>query len=428
MTLADQLEAQIRANRLLRLPVTWKDEFIYPHYAGLSIYNLSQTIAALFGAPAETPLDKAVWQGEAPFGQVDRVVVIITDGLGYRLLKRFMQEDAQIADLTASITEGREVTPLTSVAPSTTACALPTFWTAHHPGEHGMLGTALFLGDAGTLADMLRFSPGAASRSQNPFPLDHWGFPADRFIPVPSLAEQLPVPLHLVIGQGLFGTGLSRMMHRGVHKHYAYYTDGDAFPRLQEVLVQTAGQRCCITLYLPNIDALSHAYGHASPQVKTEVTRQLSALYRLLQNEAARDGRTLVMLTADHGHYDAPGAIDLVQDGRLQPVRKAMRTYFGGDERFGYLYLREGTRRQVMQVFGEQFCEQAAVIETEAVVEAGLFGKGSHPDLLHRAGDMIVLVRQEWRLVDGARPPRTVSIHAGLSAHEMLVPLLWNRI
>jgi predicted AlkP superfamily pyrophosphatase or phosphodiesterase len=338
-------------------------------------------------------------------------------------------EDAQIAEDVEAITEGRGILPLTSVAPSTTACALPTFWTARHPGTHGMLGTALLLREFASMVDMLGYSPAGATAARAPFPLDGWGIPADHFIPVPSIAEQIAdVPLQLLIGYGLFGTGLSRLMHRGVHQHHAYYSSSDAFPRLAEVMSQTRGQRCCVSMYLPTVDTLSHAYGYDALHVKREITGQIAGLRAVLDSEAVRDGRTLVMITADHGHYDAPIGIDMDKDERLKVVREAMRMPFGGDERFGYLYLREGTRAQVKEVFAEHFGDQLVAVDGDAAVAAGLFGTAAHPEIFNRIGDLIVLPRPGVRLVDAARPLRAISIHSGLGEMEMLVPLLLKRL
>jgi hypothetical protein len=428
---AATLEARIRTHRLMTLPIPWQDELIYPHYTGLSLYNLAQTIAHLFDVPASAPLDDAVWGGESPAGQVDRVVIFISDGLGYLLLKRLMEELPDMAETVRAITDGRGFVPLSSVAPSTTACALPTFWTARHPGTHGMVGTAMLLREFGMIADMLNYSPGAAAFARTTHLLDPWGIPANQFIPLQSLPEQLAaqgVPLHLLIGAGLFGTGLSRLMHKGIHKQTAYNTLTDLFPQLHTLLKQTRGQRGVIVVYTPNVDTLSHAYGYDTGILRTEITLQLEGLRAVLTDSMIRDGRTLALITADHGHYDSPVELDLDKDPLLLPVRKAMRLPFGGDERFGYLYLREGTRAQVIDTFAEHFSRHAAVIDGETAVASGLFGEAAHPELLNRVGDLIVLPRQGVRLVDTARPMRMVSIHAGLGEWDMLTPLLWTRL
>ncbi|MBC8099234.1 MAG: alkaline phosphatase family protein, partial [Armatimonadetes bacterium] len=263
ITAADTLEAQIRANR----PLPQLDsDFVIPHYAGLSIYNVAQTVAALLGAPAPHPLDPAVWGGHSPVGSIDRVLLFITDGLGYHLLRRIAAEDAPIADLIAQITGGRDFTPLTSVAPSTTACAMPTFWTAQPPSATGMLGTAMWLREFSTLGDMLRYSP--VYGKGDPMEFEAWGIAPEAFIPVPSLPQQLNavgVPTHLVLAGYLFGSGLSRYMHRGVQQHYPHTGQSDAYPRLRDALRETSGQRCYVAAYLPNIDSLAHAYGYDTP-------------------------------------------------------------------------------------------------------------------------------------------------------------------
>ncbi|HEX2619922.1 MAG TPA: alkaline phosphatase family protein [Phototrophicaceae bacterium] len=424
---ADQLEAQIRANRLFDVNVSWQSELIFPHFGGLSIYNLTQTIASLFGAPASHSLDAAVQSLDFPTGGIDRVLLLITDGLGYQLLHRLVEEDPTLYDAISAITNGRGFVPLTSVSPSTTACALPTFWTAQPPAASGMVGTTYFMREFSVMGDLLQFSPALAN--DPPMQFEHWGLPPERFIPVASLAEQLMpfgVPTHLVLGYNLAGSGLSRLLHRGIHKTHLHSGGSDVWKRLGDVLTLTAGQRCCISAYLPNVDALSHLYGQDTPYVRGEIRQQMVGLQSVLESAAVRDGHTLVLVTADHGHVNTPRAIAFDQEPRLSPVLAAMRGHFGGDERFAYLYLREGTRADVRDIFAEHFGD-VAILDTEKAVNAGLFGTGAqHPDLWSRLGDLILIPRAGTRLTNRGDIPAPVSIHAGMSDHEMLVPLLWK--
>ena len=57
---ADELEAEIRANRMMDVQVDWRDEVVFPHFGGLSIYNLARTILEFFGANTDTVLNEAV--------------------------------------------------------------------------------------------------------------------------------------------------------------------------------------------------------------------------------------------------------------------------------------------------------------------------------------------------------------------------------
>jgi hypothetical protein len=431
-TLADDLERDIRRNQLLDLPdANTEHQWIYPHYNGLSIYNLIQSVGALLGANMAHGLDSRLFS-QLP-QEVDRVIVLISDGLGYQLLRRMMNEEAALRDDIEAFTAGQGIVPLTSAAPSTTACALPVFWTAQPPAVSGMLGTSIYLPQVSTLSDMLRFEPVHAPKHSGPF--DSWGMPASDFVPVPSLAEQLNavgVSLHLLLEYSLYNTGLSRLMHRGVQHMHPHLGLNDLWQRLRDVLIQTNGQKCCVMVYVPNVDALSHAYGDDSPYLRAEIRQQVQQLRQLASDAAVQDSRTLLLITADHGHANATQIINIEEDVRFAPVQRAMRGSFGGDERFGYLYLREGSCGGVVEYLTDQLGDVLAAVPMEMALQGGLFGDPAaadrwHPELQQRLGDVLVLARPGVRLTDMQRMSLIVSLHAGLSAAEMLVPLLWRR-
>ena len=427
---AIQLEAKIRANRLLNLPVSWESEVVYPHYGGLSIYNIAQTVAAGFGLVADAPLDAAVWGGETPLNDINRIVLIIIDGLGYQLLNAMLAEDAELCAAVGEITQGRGVLPLTSVAASTTAVALTTLWTAKTPAAHGMLGTTMFLREFALLANMLYYTPDSC-----PYPpgtLNSWGIKAADFVQVEALGQLLEhagVPTHLVLDMKLMGSGLSVMLHRGITRCHLHAGAQDSWMRLRDVLAATAGQRCFVGAYWPAVDDLSHLYGMNTAYLQREVKQQFMALRDVLVSDAVADGHTLVFITADHGHHDVKRTINLEEDERARPIREALRLAPAGDTRFAQFYLREGYRQSVINVLAHDFADQLAWIEPKVALEVGLFGQEApHPEFFHRTGDLIVISRLGAQVVKNRRSHQPVSTHGGLSDWEMLVPFLWRRI
>lgn len=418
------IETRIRENRLLDLPIPWADEVVFPHFDGFSIYNVAQSVLVLLGAEAVAPLDDSVWQGEPP-QDVDRVVLVLTDGLGYRLLREWMADDADLRETITGINGGREVIPLTSTAPSTTAVALPTLWTAAPPAVHGMVGTEMFLRRFGMQSNMLRYSPAQGKTPRDAY--DDWGMAAEEFVPVPSLPQRLnavDVPTHLLLATNMINSGLSRIMHRDVAVTHPHSGGTDVWLRLHDVLAATAGRRTYVMAYWPAVDTLSHLYGARSRYVRHEVKTQMTALRDVLASDAVRDGRTLVMILADHGHHDAPERINFSE---LAAFQEALRMPFGGDERFAYLYLRGSQRQPLLNTLSREYRERLLWIEPETAVHAGLFGQGdTHTELYHRLGDLLLVPRLGTRLLDDTHKGRPVSIHAGLSDWEMLVPFLWS--
>lgn len=429
--IASQLETRIRANRLA-LPAAWSDEIVLPYYDGLSLLNVPPTILSLLGASSTgvRGLDEAVWGGNSPNGNVQRVVLFLTDGLGYLWLRQLLQADPELAEIVGELTEGRGLVPLTSIAPSTTAVALPTLWTGVPSAVHGMVGTWLFLRQFSMMGDMLKFKPVAGVHRNEIF--GEWGMEPEKFLPVPTLPERLAeagIPTHLLLPKELLNTGLSRIMHRGVAHHHVHGGYSDFWLRLQEVLAMTQGQRAYVNIYWPAIDTLSHAYGAHTSYLHTEVKFQLSRLRDVLNDPAIRDGQTLFILMADHGHHDAKQMVLLGQDALIDPVYDAMRGLPGGESRFAYLYLRAGKKQQVIDTIETHFADTLTWMDSEDALARGLFGPGiAYHETIHRLGDLIVLPRLNWQLRKAERKSEAISRHGGLSDWEMLIPFLWKRI
>jgi hypothetical protein len=425
---ADELEAQIRANRLVDFPVAWADELVFPTYAGLSLWNITHSLAALLGVewPNAVPLDNRVW-GDQPPTDINRVVLYLMDGLGYRYLQHLLTEDADSRSAVTELTGGKGPLPLTSILPSTTATALPTLWTGYSPVAHGMLGTIMYLREFSMLGNMLKFSPATGQHPAGSF--EQWGSNPESFIPLPGLSETLAaadVATHLVVNHHLNGTGLSRILHRGVQHRHLHLGTSDKWLRMHDVLRATVGQRCLVSIYDPAVDSLSHRYGATSRYVETEIKHQLYKLRDLLTDSAVHDGHTLVLIVADHGHEDADKLAKVVE---APPIREALRSGMGCEMRFAYAYLRDGQRQAVIDTLEGEFSDCVTWIDGQTAIEAGFFGPETpHPEMAHRLGDLILIPRPTWRVVEPTLYFEAPSLHGGMSANEMLIPLLWNQI
>jgi len=428
---AAALEQQIRRNRLLDLPVAWSDDVIYPYYAGLALPNIMPSIAGFLGVPQPQaqPLLDSVWGDERPDIKIDRVVLFLMDGLGYQHLQQLIEADSAIAEAVSGLTDGRGAVPLTSVAPTTTAVALPSLWTGRAPAATGMLGTIMHLRELSLLGNMLGFKPTAGHHPRDVF--FEWGIETEALIAVPGFSEHLQqhgIPTYVVIDKMLLGSSLGHLLHRGVASYYTHSGYSDMILRLEDALRATKGQRCYINVYWPAVDSIAHAQGAHNRYTQTEARTQLLGLQNLLQNPDLQDGRTLFVLVADHGHYDAPQIIDIMQDEKAAPIRDAMVVGLSGDNRLGYLYLRPGSKAHVKRHIETTFADCLAYIDLQDALDSGVFGNdGLAAQTRARLGDLILIPRLGWRVEDpsvGVLP--LISWHGGLSDWEMLVPFLWQ--
>ena len=109
-------------------------EPVLPDWGGASLDLVVPTLLGELSAPGRSPLPG--WFPEAVAG-AGQIVLLVLDGLGEEQLR----ERASLAPTLMSGVGG----PITSVAPSTTACALTTLVTGKVPALHGVLGYRLAL-------------------------------------------------------------------------------------------------------------------------------------------------------------------------------------------------------------------------------------------------------------------------------------------
>jgi hypothetical protein len=430
MTQAQQLEARIRSNRMLTLPVTWTDEIIFPYYQGLSLRNVPHTAAAALGVPLpdSAPLLDDVWQGQYPAHAIDRVVIFLLDGMGYKHLQLVMEQDADVRQAVEELTGGRGAVPLTSVAPSTTAVALTTLWTGAAPGQTGLVGTTMLIREFSTLGNMLAFQPMRGKHFSDIFA--DWGLPPESIVGVQGISEHLAqngIESYTVLDRYLSGSGLSRILHRGIEHKMLHTGNSDLMLRLEDTLRQTRGKRGYIGAYWGALDSIAHAYGAHNRYTHNELRAVVLALRDLVHDPDLRDGRTLFILMADHGHYDAPDSINLQKDNDAAPLRRAMALGLSGDNRLPTMHLRPKTLESVQAYIAETYADQLATIDIDDAIEAGFFGSIVTETARERLGDLVLVPRLGWTVQDpSVASYPLVSWHGGLSDWEMLVPFIWT--
>jgi hypothetical protein len=137
----------------------------------------------------------------------------------------------------------------------------------------------------------------------------------------------------------------------------------------------------------------------------------------------------LVLFVADHGHHDTDWILNLDRDAQAQPLRDALSMTYSGDGCIAHVFPRHGLLDRVIELVKTQFADQIGWIDSQQLIDNGLYGSGPlHPDLRNRVGDLTLLTRRGARLEDRARTYGAKSWHSGLSDWEMLVPLLWKCI
>jgi hypothetical protein len=378
---------------------------ILPDYRGGSLVNLMSSIAtALGGTSPYTPL--ALLPSEALF-HARRVVLLVVDGLGYDYL---LGRD--------SVLRRHLRGQITSVFPSTTASAIPTFLTGLAPQQHGLTGWNMYFREIGAICAPLPFrirTGRHALRDAGVNPATLFGFT--------PLFDHLPLPCHVVSPRHIIHTDFNVSLSGRARRH-GYESVEEMFAHIAGIIHSTE-PRSYIYAYWPQLDSLAHEHGSRSVQVAAAFAALDAAFAQLL--EAAHGSGSVVIVTADHGFIDTTPQHTIDLDDHPD-LRATMLLPLCGEPRVAYAYVRSGRAAQFEDYVQGRLADRVRLFESEEVLRQGWLGPGeAHPALQDRLGDYVLLPRGQTILRDwlkGEERHTHVGVHGGLSAVEMIVPLV----
>ncbi len=386
-------------------PATWQQDpaLTLPDYGGASLVNLMSSITtALGGASPYPPL--AALPPET-LARARHLVLLVVDGLGHEFL--FGRDGALRHHLLG---------PLTSVFPSTTASAIPTFLTGLAPQQHGLTGWNMYFREIGAVVAPLPFRIRTGRHALREAGVT----PAQLFGLVP-LFDRLPLPCHVVSPRQIIHSDFNVALSGKARRH-GYETLDEMFALIAGLLHVDA-PRSYIHAYWPQLDSLGHEFGIYSEPVAEAFAALDAAFARLLGVVHASGSRVIV--TADHGFVDTDETIDLAAHPGL---RDTLLLPLCGEPRAAYAYVRSGREGQFEDYVGAHLAGQVHLLRSDDVLRQGWLGPGpAHPALRDRIGDYVLLPRgrailRDWLM--GEEHYAHVGVHGGLSAAEMIVPLV----
>lgn len=385
-----------------------------PDYSGGSILNLVAGLAEHFGIRTGHPPPSA----HLPLAGATAVVLVIVDALGYHQLQRHL-DAGDMPHLASFLRRGEATTAIaTSTFPPTSGTALTTFHTGCSPAEHGVLGYTTWLVDPGTVADTVLFRDLVADR-----PLEN----PRRLMSVPSLYRWLAdegVTCRVVMPSSFRGSPLSHW-HFDRAEFVPYQAPGSIPSRIAEA-VNGRGRRYVVA-YWPGYDAVCHWHGPSSPEAGDEAAAVDLAFERLI-GVLPHTGRTLVLLTADHGQRDLDPA-EAVLLGEDRALSAWLASPPLGERCGRFLRVKPRTEKQVV----EHLSSVSEVMSMDDAWAIGLFGgPPAVAEFRMRTGDLLVVPRGRrqlhWPFTEHDRSETWRGGHGGWSDAEMLVPVIALRV
>jgi len=385
--------------------MTPEADITLPDYHGGSLVNLMSSLTtALGGNSPYAPLTALPPQHLA---DARHVVLLVIDGMGHDFL---IGRD--------SVLRRHLRSPLTSVFPSTTASAIPTFLTGLAPQQHGLTGWHMYFREIGAIAAPLPFRVRAGRHA-----LREAGVTPQTLFGLTPLFDRLSLPCHVVSPKHIIHSDFNVALS-GTATRHGYETLDEMFALIAGLLRSDA-PRSYVHAYWPQIDSLAHEYGIRSPQVAEAFAALDAGFARLV--DVARDSGSRVIVTADHGFIDtsAEETIDLDDHPGL---RETLLLPLCGEPRMAYAYVRAGRETRFEDYVRENLSDRVQLFKSADILQQGWLGPGeAHPALRDRLGDYVLVPRGRTILRDWLKgePRHThIGVHGGLTAAEMVVPLV----
>ena len=365
-----------------------------------SICDVLPATAALLGVP--DAVDRLGLAEGA--GQVDRVLVVLVDGLGWHLLPE-LADDAPLLAAALAGSVGR-LSQLVCTFPSTTPTSLVSLGTGAQPGEHGILGFTVNIPGTDRVLTHIQWR-------DDP--------PHTQWQPLPTWFERLQrvgVSARAVLPESFIGSGLSDAAYRGA-QFLPMHPGGDYSQQLTDELHAAPG---LVYGYTADLDNAAHVFGVGSPQWHEAAAGIDGLLTRLVE---ALPANAALLVTADHGGLNvaADARVDLGLDPRLGDGVRVV----AGEPRVRYLHTQPGAAADVQAAWTEVTAGWAQVYSRERAVATGMFGPVS-PVHLARIGDVVVVCTGDAAVLATGHEPaemaRLIGFHGAASEVEMAIPLI----
>jgi Type I phosphodiesterase / nucleotide pyrophosphatase len=364
---------------------------VLPDWGGPCLHRVVPTLLGELAHP-----DRAAVPGWFPDPVVgaEQIVLLVIDGLGEEQLR----ERAALAPVLASGVGG----PITSVAPSTTACALTTLVTGKVPAEHGVVGYRVAIG--GDVMNVLQWSLRGADARMS--------LPPSEFQPFESFPGA-PGPVPVVTRHDFGPTGFTAA-HLGRLELHRWHTPAGLVTAVRAL---TTGGAPFVYAYYEGIDKVAHAEG-LGPYYDDE----LQAVDRLVGDvlDALPSGSVLVV-TADHGQVEVGNSVELIGPEIMEAV-----TLISGEGRFRWLHVRPGAAADVAATAAALHGDVAWVRTKEQLIGEGWLGGVPSAEVAARLGDVALVPFAPTAFLDPADTGelRLMARHGSLTPAEMYIPLL----
>ena len=318
------------------------------------------------------------------------VVFMIFDGMGSDMLRANLPPDAflnrHIAD------------ELSSVYPCTTTAAITAFESGLSPIEHGWLGWSCYFKEIGKRVDLFTSNDAATGQPAADVHMAH------TYMPYISIFDKIKQ-----------ASPEAAVFNVSPFSEYYADTTADVCTQIRQICQKPGRKYIHAYHHRPDCDMHDHGcYAEPVKQLMRHINDQIERLSNTLQD-------AIIVITADHGLINSTDVHldeypDLFECLAIPPSVESRCLSF---------FVKDGMFETFATRFNAQFGSDFLLLTKAEALSRNIFGTGTpHPKALDFIGDYVALATGNLRLISGANPHHFKAMHAGLTAQEMLVPLI----
>ena len=387
-----------------------EERIVYPDYTRNSVNIVASILEGHGLTAAHTPLPSF---SSKPIRDYSHVFFMVFDGMGHRLL---------LEKIPGIERRAAKVERLTSVFPSTTTAAVTSLLTGQTPLEHGYLGWTLYMKEYNSYINALVGTDADAKVDYHALGIDYHDVMAPEGF-LSRIRKSCP-------DRKLWYAAPKEFGHSFYTRHTSSGGDALLFDREQDLpdiirgILKQGGPSTSL-VYSPFPDYFGHREGLSGPMFNGWFS-WFDGFINELQAEF-RGKNALVLISADHGLIDMDDYFRLDQDKALMDT--LIIPPFP-ESRFCSFFVKEHMKRQFEERFHSLFDDDFLLLERGAFLSKGLLGTGNaHPKVDDFIGNYAAIAtgRRGIHFNPKHNPDRAnrfVANHAGLTDHEMEVPLI----
>lgn len=379
-----------------------------PNYSGDGITNLMSSLGTALTEQKQryAPLTQLP---PNEVGEASNVVLWVIDGLGFNQLQRHLPEAALTQYCRGA---------MTSVCPTTTASAIPTFLTGVPPLQHGLTGWFTYFVELGAVLTVLPFSLRLGQLS-----LDNSGLNPRDLSGEDSFFDHLSVDSNIVTPSWIAGSSFNRAFSGAAR--IRPYSNLKGLSKGIRTSVGSGRQRSYTYAYWPEYDSISHTFGSESEEAIKHL-KQLDETFEQLLS-MLKGTQTKLIVTADHGFIDSPDA-QTIHLHEHPPLAETLAVPLCGEPRLAFCYVHADRAEQFEAYIGNQLSHACHLIPRQEMLDGNWFGLGlAHSRVEDRIGHYALVMKENYKItgtLPGERPLHHLGVHGGLSEGEMMVPLI----